>query len=614
MIDLATTTGANAPAFIPNPGGYPFWVERPMVNPFVEAGTIGFTAGGRELADPAESWLGEREGHPGTDVLLDDIVAWSRQDAERYPSSARVRANLGLALLNRGMLEEAAAEFATALELDPWHYVATANLARTRVSQGRLTDAQELYRRLREDYPSDPSPVMGLAGVAEREEDLEEAVRLWGQAIELRPSSAVARSNLGAVLLRLGRHREAIASLKQAARVETRRATIYHALGVAYALVGEQARAVRSFRTALALNPRMPETVQSLATVLLGQERAREAVEVLEGYVGQVSGDFEAHEQLAWAYARLGNYQAARLQWFRALGALRRSDNDMPLNRARLINNLGVCLLRLGALDEAHRRFQDSIALSPESSVPYQNLARLYLEAERPQDAAKTLRACAARFSEDEETRLMLAYAMQQGGQASEALAEIEGWVASSLATVRAWAVLGYLLTDVVRQPAAAVRVLEEARRRWPEDVGLANNLAYAHLMNETPESARTVLESLPKEAERQDPTLAIVLQATWGLLRLWEGDFEGAEQGYRKAAETAEHQGLKHLARMVRQKMHLELARAHRRAGNAEAARRTALKGLPLPGERHYRQDLRFLAEELRAEERQTRQAQQLS
>lgn len=609
MIDLATTTGANTPVLLPDPAGYSFWVERPTAGPFVEGTTIGFTAVGQELEEGPKSWIKDDKEISRSDALLDEIVTRSRQDVERYPSSARTRANLGLALLNRGKLEDAATEFTTALQLDPRHYVAAANLARTRVIQGRLTEGQKLYNLLRDDHPIDPGPIMGLAAIAEREGDLEEAVRLWQQAIQLRPNSAAAHSNLATTFLRLGCHREAIASLKLAVRIEARRATIHHALGVAYALAGQQSKAVRSLRMALALNPRMADGVQSLAAVLLSQGRALEAVEALEVYVADATGDFEAHEQLASAYAELNNYQAARRQWFRALEALGRSGHDMRLDQARLINNLGVCFLQLGALDEAHKRFQESIRLSPDDPAPYQNLARLYFKkASYFQDAATVLRTCAKRFPDDEETRLMLAYALQMGSEGREAVVEMEDWVALGNATARAWTALGFLLTDVVHQPARAVHVLEEARRKWSEDGMLANNLAYAYLMNEDPESARAVLESLPKDADWQTSATAVVLRATWGLLRLWEGDFKAAELGYRKATEEAERQGLGELARTAQQKMHLELARAYQRAGNADAARQIARKGLTLPGERHYRRELSSILEKLRAAASQTR------
>lgn len=607
MIDLATTTGANIPTFLVDPAGYPFWVERPTAGPFVAGTTIGFSAIGQELTDGPESWMEEDEEDSRSDALLDEIVIRSRQDVERYPSSARTRANLGLALLNHGKLEDAATEFTAALQLDPGNYVAAANLARTRVSQGRLTEGQKLYILLRDDYPLDPGPIMGLADIAEREGDLEEAVGLWQQAIQLRPNSAELHSNLATAFLRLGQYREAIASLKVAVRIDARRAMIHHALGVAYALAGQQSRAVRSLRMALALNPRMADGVQSLAAMLLSQGRALEAVEVLEAHVAEATGDFEAHEQLASAYAELNNYQAARRQWFRALEALNRLGHDTSLHRARLINNLGVCFLRLGVLDEAHQRFQDSISLSPDNPAPYQNLARLYFDTSHFQNAATILRTCAKRFPDVEETRLMLAYALQMGGEGQTALVELEDWVASGNATARAWTALGFLLTDIVRQPARAVRVLKEARGKWLDDGMIANNLAYAHLMNEDPESARAVLESLPQRAKWQSPATTVVLHATLGLLRLWEGDFKDAELGYRKAAEEAERQGHDELARSARQKMHLEFARAYQRAGNTDAARQTARKGHALLGERHYRRELASILEELRMEARQT-------
>lgn len=606
MIDLATTVGADTPAFLNE--RHRFWMERPPASPFVGGGTIGFTEGGQEFTEDTDSYSLSDQEHLSAEALLDEIIVQSRRDVERFPSSARTHANLGLALFNRGHVEEAAAAFEAALGRDPNQYIATANLARIWVLQDRLTDAQELYERLRASHPTDPNPVLGLADIAERRGDTDEAIRRWSEAIALRPSSAVAHSNLGALLLRIRRHREAIACLKTAARMEPRRATTHNALGVAYALVGEKSRAVRSFRIALSLAPRMPDAILGLASVLLDAGRARETVEVLEGYVGQVAGDYEAHELLARAYIDLGDYQAARGQWFRALEALQRSDGDTSLHRARLINNLGVCYLHLRAFDEALRRFRDSISLLPESAVPYQNLARLYLDTQQPKQASDILRACEAELAGDETTRLMLAFALERQGKPKEAVDELRAWIASGHATIAAWTSLGYLITDDMRQPAEAVQLLEEAHRRWPESARVANNLAYAHLMNEDPRAARSVLESMSMEAEQRDAVTNIVLRATWGLLHLWEGDFGRAEKGYRQASEEAKRHGMGDLSQAAYQKMHLEFARAYWRLGKIDEARREVRAGIGLPGERRYRQDLRNLADELRIHAKESR------
>lgn len=605
MIDLAAATGVDEPRLMLSPERDRFSIERPPASPFVGGQIIGV---GQESEGRSER-LADVDQVLEVDAYLEEQLARLRRMVDRYPSKARPRANLGVALLNAGWLDEAATELAAAATIDPRDYSATASLGHVRVQQNRLDEAEALYRRLRVAHPHDANPVIALADIEVRRERLDDSVHLWREAIALQPNSSDVYANLGVVLCMLGRYSEAIAALKQGLHVDVRGANTYHTLGVAYALEGQLKRAVRCFRTALNLVPLMADATESLSTVLLANGQVTEAIDVLESYVAKVSGDFEALEQLGRAYTLLANYRSARLQLIRALNALSESgDADLiQLHRARLLNNLGACSLRLSAFDEAGRHFLASMTSDPTASVPFQNLARLQLEQGRAGEAAKTLRACADRFPADEEARLLLAYALNLEGKSDQAIAEMRDLVETTGASPQAWAVLGALLTDGARRPTEAVSVLESARLRWPNDPILINNLAYAHLMNEEPRAARVILGPILDSEATREPHEEVVLRATSGLLHIWEGDLESGTRRYQRAAEVARQHGYLDLSAAARQKMHLELARAHLRSGDKIQAFQAAKDGLNVPSGQ-YRRDLRSLVESLRAEMRESR------
>ena len=71
-----------------------------------------------------------------------EFLARSRRDVARFPNSARTRSNLGIALMNQGMLDEATREFEAALSLDAHHYVAGSNLAKIRMTQNKLDELE----------------------------------------------------------------------------------------------------------------------------------------------------------------------------------------------------------------------------------------------------------------------------------------------------------------------------------------------------------------------------------------------------------------------------------------------------------------------------------------
>ncbi|MGB3543895.1 tetratricopeptide repeat protein, partial [Rubrivirga sp.] len=71
--------------------------------------------------------------------------------------------NLGGALLTRGDLEGAAAQFRAALEADPRDTAALGNLGLILAQQGRTADARRMFERVLEADPTDSRARAALA-------------------------------------------------------------------------------------------------------------------------------------------------------------------------------------------------------------------------------------------------------------------------------------------------------------------------------------------------------------------------------------------------------------------------------------------------------------------
>jgi hypothetical protein len=128
--------------------------------------------------------------------------------------------------------------------------------------------------------------------------------------------------------------------------------------------------------------------------------------------------------------------------------------------------------------------------------------------------------------------------------------------------------------------------------RRWlihEQRVGLLRVAAIALTYDETT-AARRVLMAVPKTISAKE---AVVLSATWGLLNLHDGNFDDARKGYEQAEQLARHHGRSDWVPQIRQKMHLEFARAYSRQGDVKAAAREIKRGLTKPGQDVYRRDL---------------------
>ncbi|MBI3222554.1 MAG: tetratricopeptide repeat protein, partial [Nitrosomonadales bacterium] len=142
--------------------------------------------------------------------------------------------NLGNALKHLGRLDEAAASYRRALQLNPGFAAAHNNLGATLKDMGRFEEAAASYRR----------------------------------AVELQPDSADAHNNLGTALKELNRLDEAVASYRRALQLNPGYAEVHGNLGNAYKELGQVDDALNSYRRTLQLKPDLPEIFSSLLLTL----------------------------------------------------------------------------------------------------------------------------------------------------------------------------------------------------------------------------------------------------------------------------------------------------------------------------------------------------------
>ena len=143
-----------------------------------------------------------------------------------------------------------------------------------------------------------------------------------------------------------------------------------------------------------------------------------------------------------------------------------------------------------------------------------------------------------------------------------------------------------------------ALNILVEGYEKFPKSMLIINNLAYFLLMTGQIAQAKMVLDSRPRSVDH-----CVELVATIGLLHLKEGDYDSARRFYKHAESMASKSSRKELARSVRQKMHLELARYHASREEFDSAKREITAGLIEKHGRHsYELELKDLEQSLQA------------
>jgi Flp pilus assembly protein TadD len=245
-------------------------------------------------------------------------------------------------------------------------------------------------------------------------------------------ATAVAAVLLGACTL--ARNREYRSSLMLAETTLARWPTpaAHTVLGTELAAAGFMDRAEAHLRTAVAGHP---PARYYLGTVLAAQDRADEALAVLQDYVKEqipdldqvllaraVMGDLlmrrgrfrEASEQYRLILAGAPQDNEARRQLAGALVRLQEYDEAISLYRTVLaerpddfvsLGGLGVALAARGRFDEAIEAFRRAVAVNPRNSHAHQNLARALLGRGSIDEAEKEIQQALALAPDDPSAR-----------------------------------------------------------------------------------------------------------------------------------------------------------------------------------------------------------------
>jgi len=200
---------------------------------------------------------------------------------EADPSHARAHANLATAWLQQGRLDEGVEGLRRSLRIDPAQPVTLNNLGSALRGLGRADEALDAYRRALELEPASAETLSQYAAVLDEAGRLEEAAEAFGKAAGLHHHPGPLRHAQGSALYRLGRLEEAAAILNLAAELSPKAGEPRNDLGVVLDEMGRLDEALELFAKALALRPDYPEALNNRSMTLYRLERLAEA---LEGY------------------------------------------------------------------------------------------------------------------------------------------------------------------------------------------------------------------------------------------------------------------------------------------------------------------------------------------
>jgi len=264
------------------------------------------------------------QGPVNPERLADDMKSMAESPAARMRRALPFEGTLyqdefqrndftyGVAMFQRGYLEQAAASFQQVIAAKPQEPEAYYNLGTLYLRKNALPDARRYLEqtvKLRPDYPEAWN---NLGMIAAQEGQSDEAIRNFKQSLLLRPGYVTALLNIGNLYRRQGAVEEAEKLLSRALQLEPDDPETNYSLGMLYARQDQLERASNYLEKAVNLRPDYPDALNNLGVLFVRQQNYSEAKQRFETCIRLAPNFDQAYLNLARLYVVLNDKEKAR--------------------------------------------------------------------------------------------------------------------------------------------------------------------------------------------------------------------------------------------------------------------------------------------------------------
>ncbi|MER5262569.1 tetratricopeptide repeat protein [Actinosynnema sp. NPDC002837] len=395
-------------------------------------------------------------------------------------------------------LEDEAVEAVTgALRLSPDHAWALRSRVRFLTYAKRFDEAASAAADAVRRQPDDAELHVTIARLHIARGRLDEAVASAERALALEPRHSGAHSARIVALDALGRVPEALLAAEAAAEQQPEDVSTLLRLADAYSQAGRHDDAVTATERALAIEPEDRDAVRNLIGHLREARRFDEAGRAAEEALARITDDPDLHVTVAWLHAdrhrvpdALTSVDAALAldpehEWaLRSRTALLHTAGrvDEALETAARAaalhpdsSSLHVTAAELAAarhlVDEALTHLDRASAVDPAAALPHRRRIRVLRLARRFDEAGRAADEALARFPDDADLRVDIAWLHSDLGRGEAAFAEVERALELRPEHEWAWRTKVSLLRAARRYPEALVAAdrMLDVRRDEPD-------------------------------------------------------------------------------------------------------------------------------------------------
>ena len=280
------------------------------------------------------------------------------------------------------------------------------SLAKKAISQGKSTQAEQLYRSILSHQPHHPAAKKGLRKLQEhlqekqalspkladppretidavrnlyRSGKLAEAEQTCKKLLFVHPRSETVLTILGATLRRLGKLDDALSNYEQAIQLNPRHAVIFNNRGNVLKEMGRFEDALKSFDQAIQLNSTYMFVYNNRGITLQELHRFDEALANFDKAIQLDPQYLEAHNNKGITLRKLGRLNEALASFDLAI--------QLNPQHAEAHNNRGIALQETGRLKEALTSFRSAIQLNPQNASVHSNHGNVLREMGRFEEA-----------------------------------------------------------------------------------------------------------------------------------------------------------------------------------------------------------------------------------
>ena len=359
-----------------------------------------------------------------------------------------------------GQVDRAIEEYQLTLAHDPESALVHTRLAMEYVKKGMLSAALETVQEALRKDPKFVDARLMLAGLYSTLRDLDSAIVEYDRVLKQDPKNEEALVYRAQISVEAGRNEEAIRLLKGFLKKQPDSAVSWYYLGRVYQKLDQKDEAIRSYRKAADLRPGFAQAGLALGWTLEDSNRAAEALVAYQRLYDEAQ-DTTAANRIATLLLKQEKYREA-LPYLEVVEAADADDMNVRVK-------LGLVYMELKKLDRAETLFKSILAKTPDADRVRYYLASVYEEQKRLDESVAEVMKIQPGSKLHGDAVVHAGWLLKQAGRAPEALELVRSAVKTNPGHATFYLFMASIEEDAKRYEAAS-QVLKAGVKVFPED------------------------------------------------------------------------------------------------------------------------------------------------